>query len=99
MNNWGFPFYDEELEKLEDGTKLKKLVSYVERLAGRKLRNSEVQLLPTLYVDTYMKGREDGWEDVFSMDAETLIAWSENASGFLFKMKGRLWENDTINTI
>ncbi|WP_185151536.1 hypothetical protein [Peribacillus simplex] len=50
MNTWGFPFYDEELEKLEDGTKLKKLVSYVERLAGRKLRNSEVQLLPTLYV-------------------------------------------------
>ncbi len=46
-----------------------------------------------------MKGREDGWEDVFSMDAETLIAWSENASGFLFKMKSRLWKNETINTI
>ncbi|PKF85642.1 hypothetical protein CW306_26605 [Bacillus sp. BA3] len=70
MNNWGFPFYDEELEKLEDGTKLRKLVSYVESLAGRKLRKSEVLLFSTLYVDTYMKGREDGWMDVFSLDNE-----------------------------
>ena len=61
-------FFDEDLETLEPGTELSSLVSYVEKLAGRKLRKSEIKLFSTLLQKQYMKGREDGWMDVFALD-------------------------------
>lgn len=63
-------FYDEQLEQLEPGTDLSNLVSYVERIAGRKLRKSEIKLFSTLYISQYMRGREDGWIDILSMDQQ-----------------------------
>lgn len=63
-------FYDEQLESLEPGTDLSDLVSFIEKIAGRKLRKSEIKLLSTLYISQYMRGREQGWYDFFESIGE-----------------------------